>query len=141
MGPYTHEEAGMSGKYSKLLVFWGVIFVLSLLFIFTGLGTSLRIGSGGLIELDRPTVAPEEGAETIATGFNWGIALAVITAVASGGGFIATTYFAIREDRRDAAIHQLQIASLKKEIEHKDLEIARLRQEREQDSDPWQVDV
>ena len=59
--------------------------------------------------------------------------LAIVTAVASGGGFIATTYFAIREDRRDVALHDLQIESLKREIAHKDLEIARLRQEQEQD--------
>jgi len=131
----------MSGKYSKLLIFWGVLFVLSLLFIFTGLGPSFQSAAESSNGFDKPTVGPDEGEVPEETAFNWGMVLAVVTAVASGGGFIATTYFAIREDRRDAAIHQLQIESLQKEIEHKDLEIARLRQEQEQDSDSWQLDV
>lgn len=122
----------MSGKYSKLLIFWGVLFVLSLFFIFTGLGPSQPSAADGSNELHRPNVDPEEGDKPQESAANWGMVLAVVTAVASGGGFIATTYFAIREDRRDAAIHQLQIKSLKKEIEHKDLEIARLRRERKQ---------
>ena len=126
----------MSGKYSKLLIFWGVLFVLSLLFIFTGLDTSFQRGMDASSGLDKPTVDPEEGEKPAETGFNWGMALAVVTTIASGGGFIATTYFAVREDRRDVAMHQLQIESLKREIEHKDLEIAKLRQEREQESPP-----
>jgi hypothetical protein len=126
----------MSGKYSKLLIFWGVLFVLSLLFIFTGLGPSFQSGMDPTSGLDKPTVDPEEVEKPDETAFNWGMVLAVVTAVASGGGFIATTYFAIREDRRDASLHQLQIQSLKREIEHKDLEIAKLRQEREQDAPP-----
>ena len=121
----------MSGKYSKLLVFWGVLFVLSLLFIFTGLGTMSRTGSGSSTGLDKPTTAPEGGELVAEEDFNWSLVLAIVTAVASGGGFIATTYFAIREDRRDAALHDLQIETLKLEIAHKDLEIAKLKQERE----------
>lgn len=121
----------MSGKYAKLLVFWGVLFVLSLFFIFTGLGTSLRSGMDSSDGLDKPTVDPEGPDRPEEEAFNLGMVLAVITAVASGGGFIATTYFAIRDDRREAALHQLQIESLKKEIEHKDLEISRLRHEQE----------
>ena len=124
----------MSGKYAKLLIFWGVLFVLSLFFIFTGLGTSFQSGSDPTHELDKPPVGPEE--KPAETAFNWGMVLAVVTAVASGGGFIATTYFAVREDRRDTDLHQLQIESLKREIEHKDLEIAKLRQEGQQDINP-----
>ena len=126
----------MSGKYSKLLIFWGVLFVLSLLFIFTGLGTSFQSGKEPTNGLNKPTVDPEEGEKLAETAFNWGMVLAVVTTIASGGGFIATTYFAVREDRRDVAMHQLQIESLKREIEHKDLEIAKLRQEGEQDAPP-----
>ena len=126
----------MSGKYAKLLIFWGVLFVLSLFFIFTGLGTSFQSGTDPTNGLDKPPVGPEEVGKPAETGFNWGMVLAVVTAAASGGGFIATTYFAIRGDRRDAAVHQLQIESLKREIEHKDLEIAKFRQEREQDAPP-----
>ena len=126
----------MSGKYAKLLIFWGVLFVLSLFFILTGLGTSFQSGMDSTNELDKPPAGPGEVDRPAETAFNWGMVLAVVTAVASGGGFIATTYFAIREDRRDAAVHQLQIESLKREIEHKDLEIAKLRQEKEQDAPP-----
>ncbi len=126
----------MSGKYSKLLVFWGVLFVLSLLFLFTGLGTSLRSASDGLIGLDKPNIDLEEIEKPIETAFDWGWVLAAITTVASAGGFIATTYFAIREDRRAAAMHQLQIDTLKREIEHKDLEIAKMRRESEQPPPP-----
>lgn len=126
----------MSGKYSKLLVFWGVLFVLSLLFLFTGLGASLRTASDGLIELDKPNVDPEEIEKPVETAFDWGWLLALVATVASAGGFVATTYFAIREDRRDSALHQLQIDSLKREIEHKDLEIAKLRRDRKQPPPP-----
>jgi hypothetical protein len=126
----------MSGKYSKLLIFWGVIFFLSLFFIITGPGASFQDGMDNSNGIDKPTVDPEEGDKPEETAFNWGMLLAMVTTVASAGGFIATTYFAIREDRRDTAMHQLQIANLKREIERKDLEISKLRQEREQDPPP-----
>ncbi len=124
----------MSGKYRKLQVFWGVLFVLSLLFIFTGLGSRLLEGIGESDGLDKPTVdpgEPDQPGQQQGESFNLGMVLAVITTVASGAGFVATTYFAIRDDRRQTEVHQLQIQSLKKEIEHKDLEITRLRQEQE----------
>lgn len=120
----------MSGNYRKLLVFWGALFTLSMLFIFTSLGPMVFSEAGESDGLDQPNVSPESPNRPEESGFNLGMALAVITAVASGGGFIATTYFAMRADRREAALHQLQIESLKKEIEHKDLEISRLRRER-----------
>lgn len=126
----------MSGKYAKLIIFWGVLFVLSLLFIFTGLGASLQSGMEGSDGFDKPNVDPEGGDKPEEAGFNLGMVLAVVTAVASGGGFVVTTYFAVREDRREADLHQLQIESLKREIAHKDLEIARLRQERKRDAPP-----
>jgi len=121
----------MSGKYAKQLIFWGVLFVLSLYLIFTGLGPSNQNEIGELENLDKPTVNPEDPGSPWVVGFNWGMALAVLTAVASGGGFVATTFFALREDRRDAALHELQVETLKREITHKDLEIARLKRERE----------
>ena len=124
----------MSGKYSKLLVFWGVLFVLSLFFIVNGFGTRFQLENGASIGLGSPTSEPEFGEQVVEADFNWSLVLAIITAVASGGGFIATTYFAIREDRRDAALHDLQIETLKREIAHKDLEIARLRQEQDDSS-------
>lgn len=126
----------MSGKYSKLLVFWGVLFALSLFFIFTGLGTTSRTESAPSNGLDKPTIGPEGGELVAEADSNWNMVLAIVTAVASGGGFIATTYFAIREDRRDTALHDLQIETLKREIAHKELEIAKLRQEQEQEDSP-----
>jgi len=121
----------MSGKYAKQFLFWGVLFVLSLYFIFIGLGPSIQNEIGELENLDKPTVNPEDTGWPRVAGFNWGMALAVLTAVASGGGFVATTFFALREDRRDAALHELQVETLKREITHKDLEIARLKRGRE----------
>ena len=128
---FMRLESKMVGKYSKLLVFWGVLFVLSLFFIFTGFGTMSRTESESSNGLDKPTIGPEGGDLVAEADFNWSLVLAIVTAIASGGGFVATTYFAIREDRRDAALHDLQIESLKREIAHKDLEIARLRQEKD----------
>jgi hypothetical protein len=49
----------MTGKYGKLLIFWGALFVLSLFFIFTGFGASFFAGSEGSNGLDKPTVDPE----------------------------------------------------------------------------------
>jgi hypothetical protein len=119
----------MLTKYTKLRLFLALIFVISLVYIFSGVAGSQPNwleSEGGLVkpgfEFD-DILRPEEGS------LNLNMTLAVITAVASGGGFIATTYFALRDDRRQVAIHQLQIDSLKKEIVHKDLEIKRLRRE------------
>lgn len=119
----------MTAKYTKLRLFLGLIFLLSLAYISSGVAGSQANwleSEGGLgkpgFEFD-DILRPEEGS------LNVSMALAVITAVASGGGFIATTYFAMRDDRRQVAIHQLQIDSLKKEIVHKDLEIRQLRRE------------
>ena len=50
-----------------------------------------------------------------------------ITAVISGLGFIFTTFFAYREDRRAAALHQIQLVNAQKEVARKDLEIEELR--------------
>lgn len=124
----------MSRKYRVLLFFWAALFALSMLFVFTGVGSLFLSGAGGGDGLDQPNVDPEAPTQPAREEFNLSIVLAAITAVASGGGLIATTYFALRDDRRETALHQLQIESLKKEIEHKDLEIARLR--RKQGSPP-----
>jgi hypothetical protein len=122
----------VSGKQSKLLVFWAVLFVLSLFFIFGSLDTSPYTISFPPIDSQEPTGEPESGELVEEADFNWSLAVAIVTAVASAGGFIATTLFALREDRREAAMHNLQIESLKREIAHKDLEIARLWQQQRQ---------
>jgi hypothetical protein len=125
------QELVMSWKYVRLLVFWGVVFVLSLFFIFSGFGNSSLIEINSLNELDWPNTVPESGEKPEQTGTNWNIILGIVTAVTSGAGFLATTIFGLREDRRDTALHALQIENLKKEIEQKDLEIEKLRQDQE----------
>lgn len=119
----------MSAKYAKLFLFFGVLFLLSLASIFHGLG-AWQTGSPGFESgLEQPHVDPEDIFTPARDSLNLSMVLALVTAVASGGGFIATTYFAMRDDRRQAALHRLQIQSLRQEIVHKDLEIKRLRQE------------
>jgi len=121
----------MSLRYVKLLVFWGVVFVLSLVFIFTGLDTPFSSESESSPGSDKPITDPEGGDKPEDTGPSWNIILGVVTAVTSGAGFMATTIFALRDDRRDATLHELQIKNLKKEIEQKDLEIENLRRDQE----------
>lgn len=118
----------MSLRYAKLLIFWGVIFIVSLFLIFTGFGNDFPLGSTGS---DQSPLVPEEGEAPDDEGSNWNLILAVVTAVTSGAGFVVTTIFALRDDRRESALHQLEIENLKREIEHKDLEIEKLRQDRE----------
>ena len=117
----------MSLRYAKLLVFWGVVFVISLFLIFTGFGNIFQSSSEPSIGPDKPAIGPE-GEDTWP---NWNLILGVITAVTSGAGFITTTFFAMRDDRRETALHDLQIKNLQKEIEQKDLEIKNLRQDQE----------
>jgi hypothetical protein len=123
----------MSGKYAKLLIFWGALFAVSVVFIFTSLRQPLRVESGGSTGINRPNSAGDPLTEPGEQQLGLSMTLALVTAVASGGGFIFTTIFAIRDDRRQTAIHQLRMASLQKEIEHKDLQIDRLRRERKKE--------
>ncbi len=117
----------MSLRYVKLLILWGVVFVISLFFIFSGFGDFFQSSSESLNGSDKPAIGPE-GEDA---GPNWNLILGVVTAVTSGAGFITTTFFALREDRRETAVHDLQVKNLKKEIEQKDLEINKLRQDQE----------
>lgn len=119
----------MSLRYAKLLIFWGVVFVVSLFLIFSGFSGSFPLGSidGG----DQTPTAPEGEDGSQDEGMNLNIILGVVTAVISGAGFMATTIFALREDRRETALYELQIKNLKREIERKDLEIEKLRQDQE----------
>ncbi|MDX1414066.1 MAG: hypothetical protein R3293_07735 [Candidatus Promineifilaceae bacterium] len=122
----------MSLRYARLLIFWGVAFVISLFLIITGFGSSFSTrdphSSNGL---DKPNAVPDDGDEPEGEETNWNLILGIVTAITSGAGFVATTYFALREDRREAAIHELEIKNLKQEIEQKNLEIERLRRDQE----------
>ena len=123
----------MSGRYSKLLVFWAILFTLSAAVIFVNIRVLQQRTEGSFppgIGPEVPDSGPDEGEQPADSSQTWAIVLAVVTAVASGGGFIVTTIFALRNDRRESALYLLQIKNLKKEIEHKDLEIERMKRER-----------
>ena len=130
----------MSGKYRKLLLFWGILFALSAFLIVFNLGRlQQQEGGEGGPGTGFPET-PEEGGDgsgALPPGPEEGepplnMILAIITAVASGGGFIVTTLFALREDRRESALYDLEVENLKKEIEQKELEIAKLRREQQE---------
>ncbi len=106
----------MSGKYSKLLLFWSLLFIVSVL---------IAIIAWNRADFSFDGRPPEPGEAEISLN----IILGVISAITSAGGFIVTTYFALREDRRDKSMHDLQIEKLKREIEEKDLELERLRKQ------------
>lgn len=121
----------MPGKHGKLLLLWGALFAFSLLFLLLNVGL-LRRTEGILVfpPLDQPSGEPGEEEPPPEGAYRaWSIVLGVVAAVTSAGGFIATTFFALREDRRESALHELQLEKLKREIEQKDLEIAELRRE------------
>lgn len=106
----------MSGKYSKILLFWSLFFIVSVLIVIFGWNRADYA-------LDGRPPEPED------TQISLNIVLGVVSAVTSAGGFIVTTYFALREDKRDKSMHDLQIEKLKRDIEEKDLELARLRKQ------------
>lgn len=131
----------MSSKYQRLLVFWGVIFVLSLLFM----ATNWRVFRSG--DTADPPAIPTDGPDS-GEGTDDGdgevppvidipdeterainLLLSVATAVVSASGFIVTTIYAKREDQRETEMHSLEVAKLRKEIEQKELEIERLRKQ------------
>jgi hypothetical protein len=126
----------MSAKYRLLLALWGGLFLAStliLLFNYQSLRSEPRVTlpalpddgieteNGGLI--DKPGVALLPVDENM----QWSLTLSTISAVISAAGFIATTYFALRSDRRQAALTELEIKKLNTEIERQKLEIEELR--------------
>ena len=118
----------MSGRYKTLLVFWTILFLFSSAVIFINM-RALQGSDWSAIAPETPDSKPEEGEPAGSSPPLWSTVLAVVTAIASGGGFIVTTIFALRNDRRESTLYQLQIENLQKEIEHKDLEIKRMRRE------------
>ncbi len=126
------QELDMSGKYAKLLILWGTLFIVSVVFLFNNLRQPL-FESEGSTGINKPESDGNNLSRPEEKTLGLSMTLALVTAVASGGGFIVTTTFAIRHDRRQTAIHYLQIESLKREIVHKDLQIERLRLEREKE--------
>lgn len=113
----------MSGKYYKILLFWTAIFAVSSAIVFISWN---RVDSA--YDGRPPSITdPDEGEPE--NGQNLSIVLGVVSALISASGFIVTTYFALREDRRDNTMHNLQIKKLQREIEEKELELDRLRKQ------------
>ena len=129
----------MSRRSSVFLVIWGVLLVLSLLFLALNIKGLLEqrvlVSPNALPDVDTPAGSdgPGEGVVVVPVdrGETVSLVLSVITTAATAAGFIATTVFALRQDRRETGLYQLQIENLRRDIAQKDLEIERLQQARE----------
>lgn len=136
----------MSGKYRLLLAFWGALFLTSILILFVsmqssggdagsilppfpGNGTETENGGPG----DKPGGGdlPVDDEET-----QWSLILSTVSAFISAAGFMATTYFAMRNDRRQAALTELEVQKLANEIERQRLEIDELRRSQQNQEKP-----
>lgn len=127
----------MSGKYHLLLAFWGALFLASALILFVSVQSFSR--SAGAIYPPFPGNETEtengESGENPAGGFfpgddggtQWSLILSTASAFISAAGFMATTYFAMRNDRRQTALTELDLQKLANEIERQRLEIDQLR--------------
>lgn len=127
----------MSGKYRLLLASWGALFLVSTLILFVNLQSSsgdadmiLPPFPGNELETeegkpgDKPAggdLLPEDG------GAQWSLILSTASAFISAAGFMATTYFSMRNDHRQAALTELEVQKLANEIERQRLEIDQLR--------------
>lgn len=122
----------MFGKYQALLWFWGILLLAALLVLSIGAwqwSQSAGFTSGPLpIQPETGEDGdPKPGIEVGEPDAPWMLGLSIVTAVISAAGFMGTTFFALRTDRRQAALHELQLANLRAEIELQALEIERLR--------------
>ena len=123
----------MFGKTGMLLLVWGVLLAVALLSVMIGLR---QMSESTTLEIVLP-IQPETGedgaltttVEVTGQETPWTLALSVFTAVVAAAGFVGTTFFALRSDRRQTELHDLQIANLRTEIERQRLEIERLRRE------------
>ncbi|MFN2137665.1 MAG: hypothetical protein ACK2UK_17015 [Candidatus Promineifilaceae bacterium] len=129
----------MSGKSRLLLIFWGALFLISVLILFFNL-RSLRMASGAilppfpgdLVDLEDETTIDKPGNGLINDGdMGWSLLLSTVSALVSAAGFMATTYFAFRTDRRETRLAELEIAKMATEIERQRLEIEELRRAQE----------
>lgn len=111
----------MFRKYLQNLVFFGALFALSglLLFLTFYFNEDLVFPRYGA-----PAGRPGDPGESAASSLP--IILSVLTAVVSVGGFVFSTVFAYREDRRASQLHSLEVERLKRELQQKELEIKRL---------------
>lgn len=126
----------MSGKYRLLLAFWGALFLVSALMLFINV-RSLGDQPGAILppfpgdntggETGLPGDRPSEGQEPGDGQSSWSLVLSTVSALISAAGFMATTYFALRNDRRQTRKTELEIEKLANEIQRQRLEIEALR--------------
>lgn len=134
----------MSGKYQLLLAFWGALFVVSLLMLLVGLQSVdsenivLPPSPGDTTEANggEPGDRPGGGLLPSESGGRWTLILSTISAFVSAAGFMTTTYFAARNDRRQSRLTELEITKLANEIERQRLEIDELRRAQQEQEKP-----
>ena len=131
----------MSGKYRLLLAFWSALFFVSALILFVNLqsfsagsGPKLPLfpGNGAQTETGGPGEKPEGELPAEDAGTQWSLILSTVSALVSAAGFMATTYFAMHNDRRQTALTDLEIQKLANEIERQRLEIDQMRRAQEE---------
>jgi hypothetical protein len=129
----------MVGKYRLLLAFWGALFLVSALILLVNM-QALSAETGALLPFpgdnqQTESVEPGDkpGSEDQAT--QWSLILSTVSAFISAAGFMTTTYFAMRSDRRQTALTELEIEKLAEEIERQRLEIERLRRAQQLERD------
>jgi hypothetical protein len=131
----------MSGKYRVILAFWGLLFLASSLIVLISwqpvdqgadsLQPPVTRPPGNNLEsgVDNNEGKPAGGLVPIEGEGQWSLFLAAASAFVSAAGFMTTTYFAMRNDRRQTTLTQLQVQQLATEIERQRLEIDRLKRE------------
>ena len=124
----------MSGKYRLLLASWGALFLASTLILFVNLQSSSNNAGTILPPFPGFELGTEEGDKPVGGDLltedgdtQWSLILSTASAFISAAGFMATTYFAMRNDHRQAALTELEVQKLAAEIERQRLEIDQLR--------------
>lgn len=137
----------MSGKYRLLLAFWSALFLVSALILFVSLQSfsagsgakwPLFPGNGTESEIGGPGEKPEGELPADDAGSQWSLILSTVSALISAAGFMATTYFAMRNDGRQTALTDLEIQKLANEIERQRLEIDQMRRSQQKQEKPRQ---
>ena len=95
-----------------------------------------RRSLGGGEEIDGPGLPEGGDRPSEESGGQWSLILSTVSAFISAAGFMATTYFAMRNDRRQTALTELEIQKLANEVERQRLEIEDLRRKQEDRADP-----
>lgn len=132
----------MNQTNRNLRIFWSIILVLSLLYLGLNWGVLWQQAA------EQQAAEQQTSSSEVKPGFSrddvkpWdideaekdpdrllNIFVAVASAIVSGGGFLVTTYAAMRDEKRKETRHQLELKNLRRDIEQKELEIEKLRKE------------